>query len=404
MSGELASQKIRRVSSRRRDRKQYRNPVSAALFDAMNRFHILDKEVMNKAQAIESTDSLSPAPFPTELNISEGLVLGTDDFKEWVKTKYFQGEYLAGRSVSCNTQDWNIVNNWDMNDWLESTPIKFRNYITSETHNDTYVSIVDLGWGLAKFHVNSTILSSTVYGPLDKVKGFIEDMSKEFTKSETFIEWVISNDGNSVNVPLNYKQAHQSFYPWLNKPFEQYLKDYLESDSCALILIGPPGTGKTTFLKNLIHLSKSPALVTYDPKILSNDYFFSRFISGNDTFLIMEDADAFLSARSDGNDLMHRFLNISDGIVSLRNKKMIFTTNLPNISSIDPALIRPGRCFDILSFRPLNGDEANKVVKDLGLKDKETYTPEIKVTLAEIFHPGMGATASKPSIRGKFGF
>ena len=65
---------------------------------------------------------------------------------------------------------------------------------------------------------------------------------------------------------------------------------------------------------------------------------------------------------------MHKFLNVGDGLVTTRNKKMIFSTNLPSINDIDPALVRPGRCYDILHFAELNQDEAEILAKKAGVK------------------------------------
>ena len=63
---------------------------------------------------------------------------------------------------------------------------------------------------------------------------------------------------------------------------------------------------------------------------------------------------------------MHRFLNVGDGLVTTKGKKMIFSTNLPSIRDIDSALVRPGRCFDILTFSALDEAEAAKLAKRLG--------------------------------------
>ena len=80
---------------------------------------------------------------------------------------------------------------------------------------------------------------------------------------------------------------------------------------------------------------------------------------------------------------MHRFLNMGDGLISRPNKKIIFTTNLENLSDIDPALTRPGRCYDIIEFEPLTVDQAKAVAEISG---KELDLPDNKVTIAEIFN------------------
>jgi ATP-dependent 26S proteasome regulatory subunit len=149
-------------------------------------------------------------------------------------------------------------------------------------------------------------------------------------------------------------------------------------------LIGPPGTGKTSFIKYLLTRSGSGAKVSYDPDIIKSDSFFAEFVEGDASFMIFEDADAFLQSKKEGNTLMHRFLNVADGLVSTKGKKLIFSTNLPSITDIDEALIRPGRCFDICHFRNLTRDEAENVVaeiqQDISLPDSNN------ISLSEIFN------------------
>jgi len=139
-------------------------------------------------------------------------------------------------------------------------------------------------------------------------------------------------------------------------------------------------------------------MVTYDVSILAKDYLFAQFIEGDRNVMIIEDADNFLGARSDGNDFMHKFLNVGDGLVTTKNKKMIFSTNLPSIRDIDSALIRPGRCFDILHFDNLDNEQALKLTKKL---DIELDGEKDKWSLAELFHKQVDAPKSP---RRKLGF
>jgi hypothetical protein len=53
---------------------------------------------------------------------------------------------------------------------------------------------------------------------------------------------------------------------------------------------------------------------------------------------------------------LHKLL--TDGVARSQGRKIIFTTNLADVTDIDEALIRPGRCFAIRNLRNLTTDEA----------------------------------------------
>jgi hypothetical protein len=103
-------------------------------------------------------------------------------------------------------------------------------------------------------------------------------------------------------------------------------------------------------------------LYTADRRTLENDEIFIEFITGSHDAFVVEDADHILMPRADGNDHLHRFLCVADGVVRALGRKIIFTTNLPNIGDIDEALVRPGRCFDVLRTRNLERPEIERLL------------------------------------------
>jgi hypothetical protein len=112
-------------------------------------------------------------------------------------------------------------------------------------------------------------------------------------------------------------------------------------------------------------------MYTADKNALEGDEIFVDFITGQHDAFIIEDADHLLQPRTDGNRNLHRFLMIADGVVRAQNRKIIFTTNLPNIGSIDDALLRPGRCFATIQMRSLTRPEADAILGRLLLDDPD---------------------------------
>ncbi len=77
-------------------------------------------------------------------------------------------------------------------------------------------------------------------------------------------------------------------------------------------------------------------------------------------------------------------MNVGDGLVTTKNKKMIFSTNLPSIHDIDPALLRPGRCFDIVNFNLLNTEQAIALAKRLDVEFDRNDSGQYSI--AEVFN------------------
>lgn len=160
-------------------------------------------------------------------------------------------------------------------------------------------------------------------------------------------------------------------YPVLDEGVYGFIEHYLSADEPILVLQGPPGTGKTRLIRALLgELSRREnrqieALYTGEMKAVENDELFVRFITGDEQVFVIEDADHLLRPRVSGNINLHRFLTLADGVVRAQGRKIVFSTNLPNIGDLDDALVRPGRCFARVLLRNLRADEAAALINKL---------------------------------------
>ena len=267
--------------------------------------------------------------------------------------------------------------------------------------NGTGYFFSDESFSYLYYNIHSTHVSVELVG--DKI--FVDNYKKTFEKDFEFvtnqIEWIYASDGSSIEIPLRHdRMPVEEMYPFLDEQtLAEFYDGFMHSSASILLLIGPPGTGKTTFIRGLLQHSEASAIVSYDSNVLEKDYVFANFIEGEKNVLVLEDADMFLRARSEGNTMMHKFLNVGDGLVTTRNKKLIFSTNLPSIRDIDSALIRPGRCYDILHFDELNQEQAQKLASKVGTKLNLERT---SWSIADVFFEQN--TNMKKPIQNKMGF
>jgi energy-coupling factor transporter ATP-binding protein EcfA2 len=223
-------------------------------------------------------------------------------------------------------------------------------------------------------------------------------------RHETFvIDWHFTSNGGSLSnssfEELAEDELHDEAYPILGEPVLDFVRRFLAASETVLVILGPPGAGKTRLVRALLgEISRrkgasAEIMYTCDKKTLENDEIFVSFITGSHEAFVIEDADHILTPRAHGNIDLHRFLAIADGVVRAQGRKIIFTTNLPNVGDLDEALLRPGRCFAAVHTRSLTAAEGAKLIAKLcgGEVERE------KEALAAVFPVGV-KSASVASI------
>lgn len=237
------------------------------------------------------------------------------------------------------------------------------------------------------------------------VDAFDEHFSEMMVPPHHVVSMVIQGQNGLDRISLPVKtdrKFYPAMYPCIEDPVK-FLTDFLTSSANVLVLTGPAGLGKSALINQLILQAELPTTIVFDTAVMRNESLYTNFIGdslrNNGGLMIMEDSDIILGDREmEQNEMMSRLLNLSDGIVNTSGAKFVFSANITDKANIDSALIRPGRCFDVVEFRNLTKKEAEVAAESIGIdlfdEDKDDWT------VAEIFN----RTANRKEKKMRVGF
>ncbi len=177
------------------------------------------------------------------------------------------------------------------------------------------------------------------------------------------------------------------------------------------ILEGPPGTGKTSLVSEMIRRLRTTHLfyvlpVCNDgsltaPELVSFWQSQHRQHPGRIKVVVMEDAERILIGRSPSTrDAVAAVLNIADGLIGRMLKLHLVCSTNATFTELDPAIQRPGRLMNYRRFTPIERERAVA----LAAKQGTAFNPHPEVdefTLAEVLQP---APAQSYSVRKQIGF
>lgn len=190
---------------------------------------------------------------------------------------------------------------------------------------------------------------------------------------------------------------------------DEKIRKFIESEdkSGLVILHGEKGTGKTTYIRNIIssYPNKKFVFVTPDLVTLLGSPSFTSFINTlNNHIIILEDCENVIRDRrtTGANSAVSTLLNMTDGLLADDlGIKFICTFN-EDIKDIDSALMRKGRLICKYEFKPLTVEKTNALLEFIYTnkaneinedEDSLVYVQEVEIpkvtkglTLADIYN------------------
>lgn len=209
-----------------------------------------------------------------------------------------------------------------------------------------------------------------------KICSFLESFRKEKTAKQTIYSLILEKDELVFSElgGINHFFISENYTPEIANSFS-FLQTELSKPNLQnkfALLSGPPGSGKTHFVRALISSLPNTAIINLDQSVASN-FSSSQILSAllkfkqeNDfssILFLIEDADYLILTRSlDNMGPLSSLLNASDGILGdIFNLRILATTNAKKIE-IEKALLRPGRLLKHVEFGLLSAQQANQIL------------------------------------------
>lgn len=159
-----------------------------------------------------------------------------------------------------------------------------------------------------------------------------------------------------------------------------------KNNSGLFLFHGTPGTGKSTYIRYLMHYMNKQ-VIFLSPKIagtLDSPQLVNILVNEPNSVLVIEDAEDLLISREKGNSTsISMLLNLTDGLLGESLGIQVICTFNSSLKNIDKALLRKGRLKALYEFKPLSISKSLALLKKFNITDKTVDEP---MALADIYN------------------
>ena len=191
------------------------------------------------------------------------------------------------------------------------------------------------------------------------------------------IRWVLrDNRGNIIS-------KHMEVFPKgdiaenYNDDFnvvDEKIRNLIHSDeSSIMILHGKPGTGKTSYIRDLIATNTDINFYWLDSSMfnyIDSSEFVEFIATCKNAVLVLEDSESLLASREDkANPAIQSLLSISDGMLGDSLKLKFICTFNTDLCNIDKAILRKGRMKVKYEFKDLETEKVKGIFRKIGIDE-----------------------------------
>ena len=279
---------------------------------------------------------------------------------------------------------------------VEEDEFEDNSFYSMSSSSDEDTCSLELSYALSDYSA-SLIKKLNEYQYIEKVeeedKCIIHMFEKGMNGSLRLVPHNVDKFELDINKHYNddFVKAHDKISKWIS--------DYTLKNNRLVMLSGKAGTGKTNYIKTLMHETTKLRKIYIPPYYvdsIADPGFFTFIKRYSNSLIIVEDAEKVLISRdlNPNNTAMSALLNLTDGILaSVLNFKVVVTYNTSD-KDIDTAITRKGRLFMKYYFDKLEEHKTKKLFEEL--YGKSETPPEKEMTLADIYeHEPNGAAVKE---------